>query len=336
MPVYLNTGQNYCYDTLGREIPCTGSGQDAEFATGRPWPAPRFEAHGDAALDLLTGLTWTINANPAEFPLTWREALDYIAQLNQDMHLGFSDWRLPNRRELRSLISYQHRKPALPDEHPFDNVFIGWYWTGTSAAINPAYAWYVHFEGGRMFYGRKSQSYLVWPVRGEGRLPSTGQDRCYDSEGLEIPCQGTGQDGERRTGNDWPEPRFTVNGDVVIDQLTGLIWTRSASLGGVAHDWTGALKAARELNAVKFGGLETWRLPTINELESLVDARTHNPALPEGHPFIDVGQVYASSTTSAFEPDWVMLLHLHKGAVGVGQKRQASFLVWPVAGPVSL
>jgi hypothetical protein len=335
MPVYLNTGQIYCYDVSGREIPCAGTGQDAEFASGRPWPAPRFEKQDETVQDLLTNLTWTSDANPAEFPLTWMEALDYVAQLNRDNHLGFTDWRLPNRRELRSLISYQQRTPALPSGYPFENVFIGWYWTGTSAAINPSYAWYVHFEGGRMFYGRKTQSYLVWPVRGEGRLPATGQDKCYDSEGLEIPCPGIGQDGEKRLGIAWPEPRFEVRDDVVLDRLTGLVWTRNASWDGKTFDWSGSLAAARELNTAKFGGLETWRLPTINELESLVDARTHNPALPKDHPFINVGQVYASSTTSAFEPDWVMLLHLHKGAVGVGQKKQASFLAWPVAGPIT-
>lgn len=333
MPVYLNTGQQHCYDVAGREIPCKGTGQDAEFATGAPWPVPRFEPQGDTVKDLLTGLTWTADANSAEFPLTWVEALDYVGGLNRDRHLGFADWRLPNRRELRSLISYQHRKPALPGGHPFQNVFLGWYWTSTSAAINPAFTWYVHFEGGRMFYGRKSQSYLVWPVRGQSNLPTTGQDRCFDNEGREIPCRGTGQDGETRSGLAWPDPRFEVLGDVVRDRLTNLIWTRDASWKHAVFDWTESLTVARELNAEKFGNLDSWRLPTINELESLVDARTHNPALPQGHPFENVGQVYASSTTSAFEPDWAMLLHLHKGAVGVGQKKQPSFLVWPVAGP---
>jgi hypothetical protein len=40
--------------------------------------------------------------------------------------------------------------------------------------------------------------------------------------------------------------------------------------------------------------------------------------------------VYWSSTTSLFEPDWAWALYLNKGAVGVGQKAQAHFHVWAV------
>ena len=74
-----------------------------------------------------------------------------------------------------------------------------------------------------------------------------------------------------------------------------------------------------------------WRLPTINELESLVDCSRHTPALPGGHPFENVRDVYWSSTTSYFEPDWAWALYLNKGATGVGFKREKSFHLWPVA-----
>lgn len=194
----LQTGQATCHETYGHEIPCAGSGQDAEFKIGIPWPMPRFEQKGETVMDFLTGLTWTRNANFAEFPMTWNEALDFFAVMNREKAFGFSDWRLPNRRELRSLMSHQTRKPALPEGHPFTQVFIGWYWTSTSAVINPAYAWYLHMEGARMFYGRKEQFFLLWPVRGKGNgvLPATGQRQCFDSDGQVIPCEGSGQDGE--------------------------------------------------------------------------------------------------------------------------------------------
>ncbi|GBE37450.1 hypothetical protein BMS3Bbin08_00039 [bacterium BMS3Bbin08] len=328
---YLNTGQTRCYDTSGREVPCSGSGQDAEFKKGISWPAPRFEQKNETVSDNLTGLMWTRSANLAEFPVTWQEALDYIAEMNHKEVFGYADWRLPNRRELRSLISHQTRKPALPDNHHFYNVFSGWYWTSTTAAINTAYAWYIHTEGARMFYGNKRQFYLLWPVRGEGYniLPVTGQIRCYNNDGKIISCAGSGQDGEFRYGHSWPQPRFESFRDTVIDRLTGLCWMRKADLTGLKVTWSNALKAVEDFNR-NSDGRYVWRLPGINELESLVDCDTHSPALPVEHPFGEVKDAYWSSTTSAFEPDWAWALYLTKGAVGVGQKKGAHFFAWAV------
>jgi len=328
---YFQTGQQTCHDIEGSLIPCAGSGQDAEFRKGMHCPAQRFKQQEDIVLDYLTGLQWAHDANIAEFPMTWQEALNYIHGMNDRKAFGCDDWRLPNRRELRSLMSYQTRKPALPEGHPFRNVFSGWYWTSTTAAINPAYAWYVHMEGARMFYGNKKQYYLLWPVRGKGygMLPATGQTKCFDSDGNLIPCAGTGQDGEFRIGQPWPAKRFEVQNDAVIDNLTDLCWLKRADFTGEKATWSAALKSVAELNRGS-GGTCRWRLPNINELESLVDCGSYNPALPQGHPFEDIREAYWSSTTSVFEPDWAWALYLTKGAIGVGQKRGIHFHVWLV------
>lgn len=329
----LQTGQTICHDESGREIPCAGSGQDAEFQKGIKWPERRFEPGNEVVLDHLTGLTWARDANLAELPMFWEEALAFVACMNRDGALGFSDWRLPNRRELRSLVSHQTRIPALPAGHPFRNVIASWYWSSTSATISPAHAWYVHMAGARMFYGGKDQSYLVWPVRGAGNgvLPMTGQTSCFDILGRKIACGGAGQDGEMRTGRIWPANRFAVAGDVVIDRLTGLGWRRKASLTATPVSWVEAIAAVAQLNGGSEEQAGRWRLPNINELESLVDCETYGPALPVGHPFENVQESYWSSTTSAFEPDWAWALYLEKGAVGIGQKRGRHFFAWAVS-----
>ena len=72
-------------------------------------------------------------------------------------------------------------------------------------------------------------------------LPQTGQTKCYDSSGTEINCAGTGQDGEFQVGVDWPDPRFTVNGDCVTDNLTGLMWAKNGNLPNGFKSWQGAL-----------------------------------------------------------------------------------------------
>ncbi len=328
---FLQTGQVTCHDTKGNSIPCEGTGQDAEYRTGIRWPEPRFQGSDNTVLDRLTGLIWTRNANPLELPLTWQEAFEYIEKMNRDGAFGYSDWRMPNRKELRSLLSYQTKKPALPESHPFENVFSGWYWTSTTAAINPAYAWYIHMEGARMFYGEKRQFFLLWPVRGRvsSVLSATGQKYCYDQDGNRISCANTGQDGEFQYGIHWPVPRFHVHDEVVLDRLTNLCWLKRADLAGKTVTWQEALLIVKELNADR-GTTTLWRLPNINELETLVDCSTHSPALPEGHPFENVREGYWSSTTSMYEPDWAWALYLTKGALGVGQKKGAYFHVWPV------
>jgi len=229
------------------------------------------------------------------------------------------------------LLRLQINLPALPDLLPFIDGFNGWYWSPTTAAISPAHAWYVALDGARMFYGGKDQSYMLWPVRGEGLnvVPRTGQSLCYDAAGKIISCTGTGQDGEWRCGEPWPEPRFEILQAGVLDRLTSLLWRRSTNLTAQPVTWREALATVATLN-LEGAGI-TWRLPTINELEALVDCASHSPALPSSHPFVDVQDIYWSSTTSLFEPDWAWALYLEKGATGVGQKRFAQFSVWAVA-----
>jgi hypothetical protein len=328
---YLHTGQIECRDARGRPVGCARSGQDAELRRGRSWqPQQRFRVQGETVLDAVTGLSWMRDAGIGEFPNTWQEALDFVAQLNRERALGQTDWRLPNRRELRSLISHQTCKPALPQPHPFQNLFQGWYWSSTTAVISPAHAWYVDMAGGRMFYGGKDQSFMVWPVRGlSQRLPVTGQRACFDAQGRVRDCSGSGQDGAVCAGRAWPEPRFAGTEEGALDRLTGLCWHSCADLAGSEVDWCAALDSIEMLN--QGAGQRLWRLPNINELESLVDCSRSRPALAAAPELFDwLGTVYWSSTTSMYEPDWAWALYLDKGAVGVGHKLQAAFSVWPV------
>ena len=83
----LSTGLRCCYDEDGDLIDCRGSGQDAAFLTGIDWPLERFETCDDhLVLDRATGLIWTKNSCPSEFPLSWQEALDFVEQMNQKRH----------------------------------------------------------------------------------------------------------------------------------------------------------------------------------------------------------------------------------------------------------
>jgi hypothetical protein len=125
-------------------------------------------------------------------------------------------------------------------------------------------------------------------------LPRTGQRQAL----------ATGDDADAARGVAWPVQRFTDNLDgSVRDNLTGLIWLQDAGCLG-ATDWSTALAATGQLAAGRCGLSDgstagQWRMPNINELESLVDVSQASPALTAGHPFlrVDLARAYWSSTT---------------------------------------
>ncbi len=332
--IFLTTGQTRCYGADGAPVPCENSGQDGE-AGGHPYPEPRFRIDGETAFDGWTGRSWTLDAAVTEFPLTWPEALAHVRRMNREAAFGHEDWRLPNRRELFSLVSHTRINPSLPGGHPFSNVFPGYYWTATTCARLPGQAWYVHLGGARVFKGMKHGSYMVWPVRGQGPgaadLLGTGQRRCYGGDGRESPCPGTGQDGESRVGVAPARPRFEVMGtNLVVDRATGLTWTRSADLAGHAVAWAEALERVKGMRSDRAHGFDDWRLPNIRELESLLHLGHHSPALPKEHPFADVREGYWSATTSVYDPAYAWVLYMVDGPVGVGYKEKPEFHFWSV------
>jgi len=309
----LKTDQTECYNTRGEPIPCSDTGQDGEIQAGMAWPEPRFLPDEDTVVDNVTGLIWTRNANPSEFPFMWEEALAHVKQMNREQRFGHADWRLPNRKELFSLVSHVQINPALPADHPFTNIFSGYYWTSTTCVRLPREAWYVHFGGGRVFKGMKHGSYMVWPVRsgvnGLKAIPRSGQDTCYSGAGKVIPCFDSGQDGALQIGIPWPKPRFVEYQQTVLDKLTGLVWTKLADLTFKTVDWKSALDTIKTMNDERAFGYSDWRLPNIRELESLTNAGSHSPALPHRHLFNKVRKFYWSSATSTYDPRYAWVLY---------------------------
>jgi hypothetical protein len=166
------TGQTRCYDTSGSEINCAGTGQDGEIQAGVTWPVPRFTDHENGTLtDNLTGLMWTKDANLAGSTMTWQQALDYIAGMNNGTYqnFGYDDWRLPNINELESLINaaelYQY---IWLISQGFDNVQWLFYWSSSSSVRWTNFAYYVHTFDGYIGYIPKYdyEFNYVWPVRG--------------------------------------------------------------------------------------------------------------------------------------------------------------------------
>lgn len=169
---------------LTRGLPKTGqtvsyrSGDDGQYEAG--WwvkltngnNRERFILHPvyptALVIDRATGLMWPRNGNSyggneggADI---WQEAVDWAQGLNW---ADYTDWRLPNVRELASIADYAHYNPAV-DTTIFSNIQSGSnrYWTSTTYKDNTGYAWVCRFDCGLVSYNIKTDSNYMLAVRG--------------------------------------------------------------------------------------------------------------------------------------------------------------------------
>ncbi|MDB4442500.1 DUF1566 domain-containing protein [bacterium] len=186
------TGQTTCYDEFNGISTCTDTGQDGEHQNGATWPNPRFTDNGDGTVtDNLTGLIWLKDVNCLG-QNNWQGALESADSLYDGSTVDGSggdcglsdrsslgDWRLPNVRELQSLIHYGIHSPAVPntagtgkwtEDDPFKGIpatgIQSTFWSSSTDLFSPSRAWYLHMAIGAV--NPQSKTYLArfWPVRG--------------------------------------------------------------------------------------------------------------------------------------------------------------------------
>lgn len=126
--------------------------------------------------DGATGLIWdqcpwgqsgATCATGSASPHTWAEALAVAVTANAANYKGHDDWRLPNRTELESLVDIEAASNPTIDTTAFPNTPPSqWYWSSTTNADDPAFAWYVAFDGGGAGYYGKNTAGRVRLVRG--------------------------------------------------------------------------------------------------------------------------------------------------------------------------
>jgi hypothetical protein len=108
---------------------------------------------------------------------TWEDAFAvHVATLNTDNFAGRNDWRLPNVKELQSIVNYQVFNPSVSSEFntscPGSTVLTGsctvasTYWSSTTIAFFPDGAWDVDFASGGVGNAVKDIVFHVRAVRG--------------------------------------------------------------------------------------------------------------------------------------------------------------------------
>jgi hypothetical protein len=218
--------------------------------------------------DNVTGLIWENKTadggiHHASNTYTWQNAQDlFIAQLNRDNFGGHSDWRLPTVKELSMIVNWNGQNPAINSAY-FQNTLSSCYWSATTYANDADYSYTVDFSSGNaQYYNKTSYYYNVRAVRG-----------------------------------DIAKGNLLDNGDdTVTDTATGLMWQQGEP--GIMT-WYEALTYCENL---ELAGHSDWRLPNRNELHSIVDFTSADPAVYRtAFPDIMLIGYWSSTTITGYE-----------------------------------
>jgi hypothetical protein len=163
--------------------------------------------------DRATGLMWM--KSDSGIPMNWQQALDYAENLK---YAGYDDWRLPNAKELQSIVDYS-RSPLTTRSAAIDPVFQAtsiesYYWTSTTHLDGPA-----NMQGSAAVYiafGR-AMGYMPMPPGGP---PRSGQQPPGPGSLQPIDVHGAGaQRSDPKAGNpaDFPQGRGPQGDDVRIN-----------------------------------------------------------------------------------------------------------------------
>ena len=174
-------------------------------------------------------------------------------------------------------------------------------------------------------------------------VPDTGQTTCYDAVGNVITCPSAGQPFHGQDGNyTINPPNYSDLGNgVVRDNVTGRYWEVKRNMDGAQNyadprdadntytwcDTNPATNGGDEgtcgdhdtmdfiagLNDMGLGGYHDWRMPSFDELRSIVDYGRYNPAINTTFFPNTVASYYWSATTFANYPDGAWFVNFYYG-----------------------
>ena len=227
-------------------------------SSGLPNPASYTDLGNGAVRDNVTCLVW--EKAPATTQGYWQDNSDHCASLTTSSFAGYTDWRLPTRVEMASLVDFAKTGDAIDPTFPKEPS--GYYRTGSD--------WYETITG-------QNTSGFSWIYGMSSGLTSNAYAKTTGQ--AYVRCVRGNGSGEGQGVFAAPPPnQYTVGSGEVTDNYTGLVWQQADSAapsGATVVPWTGA---ADYCSALGLNG-HTWRVPSINELGTLVDEAHVAPAI---------------------------------------------------------
>jgi len=300
----VDTGQMRCYSN-SRQIryPRAGRpfhGQDAQYEGNRS----SYRNNGDGTVsDLVTGLMWSkaVDMNKVN--------LAEAKRIARGMTLGgHSDWRVPNIKELYSLMDFRG--------------YTG-FGRGDPGSVPPNAVPFINTDVFDFEYGQTSagERFIDAQWLTSTRYVSTTMNRNETLFGVNFAdgrIKGYGYKRGNRIlkrfyaryvrGREYGNNRFADNGDgTVSDHATGLMWMQRDS--GKAMPWQEALEYAEHL---AYASHDDWRLPNAKELQSIVDYSrspdtTHSAAVD---PVFQTASIVNEAGARDYPCFWTSTTHL--------------------------
>ncbi len=305
------TGQTRSYENNTTEVTDGSLKDDGHYRKGVAANYTRDDAK-EIVTDHVTGLMWQDDANAKTIRKQWLTdanydtckhntassacsdtggdtAATYCAALTLG---GYTDWRVPTIDELAGILDYGRNDPSV--NPVFQNTSTSYYWSATDHTSHTD-AWYVGFSDGKIDYSNllsdKSSQKYVRCVRGDHNASSD----------------------------------FVVNGNVILDNTTGLRWQDNEDAKFKELTWKDAIDYCESLSLC---GRDDWRLPNINELRSIIDyTRSDGAAIASEFSYVNsalLSQYYWSSTGLTSDENRAWDVGFAGGVSGSSSKIQTS------------
>ncbi len=285
------------------------------FHSNHSHAAKTYADNGDGTVtDPTTGLTWircamgqtwdagAKNCTGTASTYSWDQANGLTGSLS---FAGKTDWRLPNIRELTTIVDLSVSSPSIdgvifPSTPPFTTgspslTFGSNFWTSSALAPDPSLGWIVDFYYGGTVAYHKTLTFYARLVRG-------------------------GQAGTLLSPYRAPTDYIDNQDGTVTHTPTGLVWKRCAE----GQDWNGSTctgfgngytwnEAKALTGTVSFAGQTDWRLPERADLLSLVNYFQSSPAINTTIFPATSSSRFWTSSDYAPNPSYAWFVYFHQG-----------------------